>query len=181
MFSLLLLSAFSQLNEQPTDCEICKNVVDYGYLAYIIYGRDYQKGEAAMNTWCHISYPDALEQCQAIAVAHYPELAEAYADGYPRVLICPDCGYCPKPTKAAIARAARPVIQPLEPTEADHLFTYLKAAKTEIEVERLLETAPASLSAQARLIPTQDVNLVLQLLQRNAKSTFVSYLRERAQ
>jgi hypothetical protein len=138
-------------------------------------------GEAAMNTWCHVSYPEALDHCQAIAVAHYPDLAEKYEVGYPRARICPDWGYCPKPTKAPIARAAWPPIKPLELTELDHLFTYLKAAKSEIEVERLLATAPASLAAQARLIPTQDVNLVLQLLQRNAKSTFVSDLRERTQ
>jgi hypothetical protein len=180
MFSVLLLCTFSQLNVQPTDCEICENGRDFGYIAYVLYGYQIERGEDAMREWCAASYPNDIDRCNVIVVDHYPSLAQDYETGYPRYRICPEWGYCPWPGANGKRRARVPV-KFTEVEKADVLFAYLKGAKDELEVERLLLDAPTPIAAQARIIQSNDMNLILQLLQRNAKATFASYLYEQTQ
>jgi hypothetical protein len=181
MLTLLLLVWKSRCDDPPTDCEICQNGVDFGYIAYVICGMDIPRGQDMMRSWCKVTYPNDVDRCNTIIVDHWADLVDAYATSFPTDHICPEWGYCPKSGKGArVANTrGRSRIAKIAENPFDALFAYLKGAKTEAEVKGRLEEPPARLAHAARLIPSKDVPLVLMLLQRDAKETFSCYIRER--
>jgi hypothetical protein len=157
MLAFLLLGAFSRVDQDVTDCQICENARDYGYVVYLLYGSQLTMSEAKMTQWCETSSADALDCCKAIAVDDYPSLVDDFQTGSPQSRICADWGYCPKANKAPVNRTARAPIKPELVTDSDHLFPCLKTAKMESEVKRLLTSAPSPLAVQAKQISSKGI------------------------